>query len=87
MERMTSAEFAEWLAYYSLEPFGADRQDIGHAITACAIVNVHGGNAKVSDFLPEFRPPAPETPEALEAKFRVFAARHNAALEAQKCQQ
>lgn len=39
--RMTSREFAEWLAYYRIYPFGNEREDQRAGAIASAIVNVH----------------------------------------------
>jgi hypothetical protein len=38
---MTSNEFAEWQAYYLLEPFGPQREDQRAGTIASAVVNVH----------------------------------------------
>lgn len=57
MARLTSGELSEWLAYYSLEPFGQDRQDFGHAQTAAAIINAFKGKGprvKAADLMPRF---------------------------------
>ena len=48
----------EWMAFYSIEPFGSDTQYLGHAITASTIANVNRGKNKkpheVSEFMPKF---------------------------------
>jgi len=57
LQRMSSAELTEWIAFYSLEPFGGDTQYIGHAITAATVANVNRGKkkaAKVEEFMPKF---------------------------------
>ena len=55
---MDSRELTEWLAFYSLEPFGGDTRYIGHAITATTVANANRGKgkkpAKVEDFMPVF---------------------------------
>lgn len=54
-ERMDSREFSEWMAYYKMEPFGQDRGDIGHAITASVVANANAPKGKKftpMDFLP-----------------------------------
>jgi len=61
---MSSAEFAEWLAYYQLEPFGQDRADLPGAIVAATIANVHRGDHEPytpADFLPDFTPQEPQS--------------------------
>lgn len=79
-QRVDSPEFSEWKAFYELEPFGPDRQDVGHAITATVIANAHrssGGRPfEVSDFIPRWEPKRPATPDELLAKFQVFAKQH-----------
>ncbi len=61
---MTSREFAEWEAYYELEPFGEERADIRSAIVASTVANANRNpkaRAKpfeVDDFMPKFGQPA-----------------------------
>jgi hypothetical protein len=55
--RMSSLEFSEWLAFYSLEPWGWEAEMYGHAQTAAVVANVHR-NAETapfhaSDFMPK----------------------------------
>jgi len=38
---MSAAEFAEWMAYYSLEPWGAEYDAYERALIASTIANVH----------------------------------------------
>jgi hypothetical protein len=57
---MSSREFAEWIAYYRLEPFGETRADLRAAIVACTIANANRNPKKQrrpfkpADFMPEF---------------------------------
>jgi hypothetical protein len=59
LARIPSQLLMEWMAYYSLEPFGQDAAYIGHAITASTIANTNRGKGsrpfKVEDFMPKFR--------------------------------
>lgn len=53
---MSSIEFAEWLAYYSLRPFGDDLIDSQFAQLQALTANIHrdpkkGRRYKVEDFL------------------------------------
>lgn len=52
---MTALQFSEWIAYYSLEPFGEERADWRQAITSAIIFNANRGKnskaAKPSDFI------------------------------------
>ena len=78
MERMPDRVFREWADYYVKEPFGEERADIRMAILATATVNVHmgkkGKRAKLADFLPEFGPPEPVTPDDLLSKVMALNA-------------
>lgn len=38
-ERMSSAEFSEWMAFYNIEPFGEERADLRQALTTSAVHN------------------------------------------------
>lgn len=65
------------MAYYSVEPFGQDRQDFGHAQTTAAIINAFHGKgpaAKTTDFMPRFeQPSAPAKPrQSTEEMQEVF---------------
>ncbi len=57
---MSSAEFAEWLAYYRLEPFGEERADARSALLAALIANLYRNPKRrrepyqISDFMPHF---------------------------------
>lgn len=68
-ERMSSAEFAEWMAYYAIEPFGEERADLRQALTTSAIHNSvqaqtkHPKWTKPEDFMPFRETPQPKTPE------------------------
>lgn len=54
-EGMSSAEFAQWMMYYQLEPFGAHRDNLHAAIIASLFANAHRGKGKpafsVDDFM------------------------------------
>lgn len=57
---MSSREFVEWMAFYTLEPFGEERDDLRAAVVAKTIVDVNtakGRRAKLEDFMPHFDPP------------------------------
>lgn len=62
--RMSAAEFAEWMAFYEIEPFGWQADFSGHAQTAATIANVNRSKDtkpyKVSDFMPK-EPQPPQT--------------------------
>ena len=82
MSRCDSREFAEWQAYYELEPWGEERADLRAGIVASTIANVNRGKGKSfkpGDFMPEFDKPAPkhQTPEQMAAVMTMFAKRQN----------
>jgi hypothetical protein len=60
-ERMSSAEFSEWIEFYKIEPFGRDADFQGHAQTAAMIHNRSLGKnekaLKVEDLMPRIQEP------------------------------
>jgi hypothetical protein len=64
---MSGAELTEWMAFYSIEPFGAEAPYIMSAQIAAAIVNTHrdpkkGKPLKTEEFVPKYDRPC-QTPE------------------------
>ena len=57
---MSSQELTEWLAFYSIDPFGEERADARQAITSCIIANSNRGKStkpfKVDEFFPVREP-------------------------------
>lgn len=74
---MSAREFAEWMAYYRLEPFGEERADLRAGIIASASVNVwakRGRSAKPSDFMPKFAArPQVQSLDEIKAKLGMIA--------------
>ncbi len=69
--RMTSSEFAEWIAYSRVEPFGERRADQRAWLQVGALANAMGGaGTDLSAILPEFTPP--ETPEQVAQRIHDF---------------
>ena len=65
--RMSSREFAEWMVYSQIEPFGPVRQDYHASLISTVIANSNGGKMKPDDFIKPFEfekkqepPPDPE---------------------------
>lgn len=85
LARVGSAhELTELLCELAIEPRGAVRQDLGHAITSSTIANVNRGKGRPpfspSDFLPDFEPKPPpreQTPEEQWEAFVRIADAHN----------
>ncbi len=54
---ITSREFAEWLAYYRLEPFGEERADLRSARLMALLAQINGDGRmeySAADFMPDF---------------------------------
>lgn len=87
-DRMSSAEFAEWMAFYTIEPFGEERADLRQAMTTSAVNNSIQAQAKTpkwtkpEDFMPfsnkaETQPKTQDvaSPEALLARFNALTSK------------
>ncbi len=61
LHRISSRELAEWMAFYSLEPFGEERADLRAAIIATTVANAARDPKRrrrpfrPADFMPRFR--------------------------------
>ena len=82
MTRCNSREFAEWRAFFELEPWGEERADLRAGIIASTIANVNRSKGKAfspGDFMPEFDKPVRkhQTPEEMAAVMNLFAKRQN----------
>jgi hypothetical protein len=75
--RVSSLELSEWMAFNMLEPFGADADYLGHAITASTIANVNRGKNqkayKAEDFMPKFEK-AEQTPNQMIQTAAMYTA-------------
>lgn len=84
MSRCDSRQFAEWQAYYQLEPWGEERADLRAGIIASTIANVNRGKGQraftPSDFMPEFNPKPKQrmSAEQMAAVMTKFTRLHNA---------
>jgi flagellar basal body rod protein FlgC len=62
---ISSRDFAEWMAYARLEPFGEERDDLRMGIIASTIANVNRDKGKKPysprDFMPSFEQEDDET--------------------------
>lgn len=68
-------EFAEWMAAYSVEPWGEERADLRAGIIASTTANVTAGNkTKPGDFMPDFHsePRRVQTAEEMAAALNLF---------------
>jgi hypothetical protein len=78
---MDSLEFAEWMAYYAAEPFGAERDNFHAGIVAAMVRNVNtikGSPVRPADFMLRTDPPKNQTPQQLKSSLRAYAAIQNA---------
>lgn len=70
LERMSSAEISEWMAFYTLEPFGSEASYIGHAIVAATVANRHRNKGekahKMTEFIPDFRKKAQSVDQMIQ---------------------
>jgi hypothetical protein len=59
---MDAREFAEWIAYDAIEPFGGNREDQRAGTIVAAIINQHRRSpTQWSDFLPPYEKRKPST--------------------------
>ena len=80
---MSYAEFAEWAAYYKIEPFGGLRDDLHAALVVAMIANVNRDPKKrkkpysPADFMPDWwrnkQDPEQAHAAAMMAKFAMLA--------------
>jgi hypothetical protein len=76
LTRMDSLEFSEWMAYYGIEPFGQERDNLHAGIVAKAIYDVNQDPKKRRDISPaDFiaREKEPVDPKELYDRFRAWA--------------
>lgn len=71
-----SAEFGEWVAFYSIEPFGDRTADFRAGVLASTVANVNRGKDTPAfrplDFIPWAQEPKPDTPPPPEAVAAMF---------------
>ena len=78
LQRMSSRELSEWMAFFTLEPWGTEVEDWRFAMVASTIRNVFRGPkdrpSQPKDFMPQRGPIAREeqTVEEQEAILRMF---------------
>lgn len=72
LSEITSRQFAEWLAYSRLEPWGEDRDDLRMGIIASTIANSNRGKNQ-KPFTPQQFMPRFEQETEEEAAARLLA--------------
>lgn len=81
LARTTSRELSEWMAYFSLDPFGEERADLRAGIVASTIANAQRDPKqrrqpyKPEDFMPDFenRESEDKSPQEIYAMMRTWA--------------
>ena len=72
LRRIDSRELAEWMAYYAIEPFGEERDDLRTGIIASTMANSWRGKGQKSmqpaDFMPRFDGKKPKGQSLKDAK-------------------
>ncbi len=77
---MSSREFAEWMAYYSIEPFGEEPANLRHGILTSVLANAHRDAKKQpqpfkpEDFMPKFDQPRADNESKWQATKEKFMA-------------
>lgn len=76
---MDAAELREWAAFYDLEPWGTEVDDLLNARTCEVIAAVNAGKGrkpKLADFLlfPDQQPKRKQTTEEMFFRFKMIAA-------------
>jgi len=70
-----SKEFAEWKAFYMLEPFGPSREDERAGMMSACVVNAHKARGRLmmpEDFFPELKDGEPEEKGVEQMKARLL---------------
>lgn len=74
-ERISSAEFTEWIAFYRREPFAAERIEKMIAILCATTANFSGNTKRKlrdEDFLPKYGPARKESADEIKSKLGLF---------------
>ncbi len=80
---ITMRELVEWQAYYAIEPFGAQRDDLRMALQTAAILNPFRSKGTPAinpiDLMPflDAEKPKAQSTESMAASFAMFAQGHN----------
>jgi len=80
LNRMSSRELSEWMAFEQLEPYGAEAAYVGHAITSMTVANASRSKGQkaytVQDFMPTMGKKEPQS----QAQMIQFAEMYTIAL-------
>ena len=75
---ISSAELAEWMAYYTVCPFGEERADFRQAITSMILANQWRGKnskpAKLAQFMPfQIKPKRKQTQADMKNRMTLLS--------------
>jgi hypothetical protein len=89
LDSLTTDELVEWMAYYELEAWGPERDDLRTGLLACAMESMHCETQQLTPqqfvIQPRFDNDPDETDdEALDAKIDHAAERHNRRFERER---
>lgn len=78
LRSMSAATFAQWQAYYMLEPFGAEVEDVRYATKMSLWLAAHGGKGTAKQRMDAFRfgrskPRGPQTHDEMLAVMKAAA--------------
>jgi hypothetical protein len=80
LQTLSHAEYVDWLAYYSIEPFPEEREDLRHARLIAGIAEMVGGKKQnIKDFMFDFwgdpQNTKEQSPEEVVSKLKtIFSA-------------
>lgn len=75
-ERISSAEFAGWVAFYQQNPFGDERMESMLAQVCAVVANCSGKlktPMKAADFIPKYGQPKRQSAQEIGARIKLFA--------------
>jgi len=79
LRRMSSSEFCEWQAYYNIDPFGSEREDLRAGAMTSPLINMWlksgSKKTKASDWIMKFGERAEQAPDTIKNVFKALARR------------
>ena len=79
LARIDSLELAEWMAYYTLDPWGTQRDDLQAGIIASTIANANSGKGRAFqpiDFMPYAEGNKAQTTDDMKSLLNSMAGQH-----------
>ena len=74
---LSSAQIAGWMAFYTVEPWGIETEDLRSGIVASTMANCHRDPKRnaytIKDFMPRWDNAAPGDPDKLRRQFAALA--------------